>query len=93
MKEFKSMHKDKPISSWDFSFQPAEESRRQNTFEYFVRISGKHLRVCKRAFMSCHGLTSDKRLRTLFHQMKVGFFSPLNKPYEHLSEQLLGVGG
>ena len=51
--------------------QPAEESRRQNTFEYFVRINGKHVRVCKRAFMSAHGLTSDKRLRTLFHQMRV----------------------
>lgn len=55
---------------------PAEESRRQNTFEYFVRISGKHLRVCKRAFMSSHGLTSDKRLRTLFHQMKDGALVP-----------------
>ncbi|KAL7637128.1 UNVERIFIED_CONTAM: hypothetical protein RMT77_012886 [Armadillidium vulgare] len=56
--------------------QPAEESRRQNTFEYFVRISGKHLRVCKKAFMSSHGLTSDKRLRTLFAQMKEGALIP-----------------
>ncbi|KAG0723506.1 hypothetical protein GWK47_042571 [Chionoecetes opilio] len=59
-----------------YTKKPAEDSRRQNTFEYFVRINGKHLRVCKRAFMSCHGLTSDKRLRTLFHQMKDGALVP-----------------
>jgi len=60
-----------------YTKKPADESRRQNTFEYFVRISGKHVRVCKRAFMSAHGLTSDKRLRTLLSQMKDGALLPL----------------
>ncbi|XP_018023333.1 uncharacterized protein LOC108679245 [Hyalella azteca] len=60
-----------------YTKKPAEESRRQNTFEYFVRISGKHVRVCKRAFMSAHGLTSDKRLRTLLSQMKDGALLPI----------------
>ncbi|XP_064079025.1 uncharacterized protein LOC135196261 [Macrobrachium nipponense] len=43
--------------------QPVSE-RRTCSYKYYVRIKGKEIQVCKKAFANIHGI-SDKKIRTL----------------------------
>ena len=47
------------------------DSRRQHTCEYFIRVAASEVQVCKKAFVSIHGLTRE-RVEYLQGQIRPG---------------------
>lgn len=54
-----------------------QESRRTTTVEYKIKKKGKLVKLCKKEFLSIHGLQNSKaRVDRLVLQVKEGLFTP-----------------
>lgn len=51
-------------------------SSRNFSFNYFVKVNGFDVKICKKEFISIDGLTSQKRLQLLQKQMSEGLTTP-----------------
>jgi hypothetical protein len=51
-------------------------SSRNFSFNYFVKVNEFDVKICKKEFISIHGLTSQKRLQMLQKQMIEGLTTP-----------------